>query len=74
MQVVVDATPFPDGTGNRTEVVVCQNDAGRFLGGFGSLDAHRQSDVGTFQGRCVVDAVAGHGRDFPVRLQGFNEP
>lgn len=74
LQVVVDAAPFPDGSGNGAEIVVRQNDARRFLRGFGTLDAHRQPDVGALQGRCVVDTISGHGRDFTVCLQGFDQP
>lgn len=48
--------------------------ARRFLRGFGTLDAHRQPDVGALQGRCVVDTISGHGRDFTVCLQGFDQP
>ncbi len=73
MQIVVNAAPFPDGPGNGAEVVVRQHDAGRFLGGFGAFLPHSQPDVGALQGGGVVDAVAGHGGDFAVGLQGFDK-
>ncbi len=69
LQVVVDGPAFLDGTFDRREIVVGEDDFGGFLGRFGALDAHRHADVGAFQCRRVVDAVAGHGDDLAVGLQ-----
>ena len=41
------------------------------FGHVGSRDAHGDAHVGGLQGGSVVDAVAGHSDDFPVRLQGL---
>ena len=55
------------------EVVVQQDHVGRFLGDVGAGDAHGHADVGLAQGRSVVDAVAGHGHDVPLLLQGLHD-
>jgi len=60
-QVVVDSAPLLHGCGDGGEVVVHEHHLGRLLGNRGAGDAHGHADVGPFQGRSVVDAVAGHG-------------
>jgi len=67
--VVVDPAsllhcPFDGG-----EVVVGQHDIGGLLGRLGALDAHRDPDICTRDGRRVVDTVAGHRDDFALRLE-----
>ena len=58
LEVFVDvAAPF-DGAGDGGKRVVQKDDVAGFLGDFGAGDAHGDADVGVFQGRGVVDAVA----------------
>ena len=61
--VVVDAAPLFAGTDDGGEVVVGKYHVGDVLGDVGTGDAHAHADVGAFDGRGVVDAVARHGHD-----------
>ena len=44
-----------------------------FAGHVGAPSAHGDADVGRFQGRGIVHAVAGHGHDFAVGLEGVDQ-
>ena len=56
------------------EVVVQQHQAGGLAGHVRAAPAHGDADVGGLQGRGVVDAVAGHGHDLAVGLEGVDDP
>ena len=71
--VGVDAPTLPDRDQERLEVVVDQHQVGGLSGHLGAAAAHRHPDVGAPEGRCVVDAVAGHRDDVPVRLPGVDD-
>src|SRR5829696_5357825 len=70
--VVVDDPTLLDGSHDGREVVVSQHHVGRFLRDVGARYAHRHSYLGLSQGRGVVYAVAGHGNDVVLVLQGFD--
>jgi hypothetical protein len=53
-------------------VVVEQDDVGRLAGHVGAGHAHGDADVGGFQGRRIVHAIAGHRHDFVLVLHGFD--
>ena len=72
-QVVEHRAPFLDGDDDGGEVVVEQDDVGRFLGDIGAGDAHRDADVGALQRRRVVHPVAGHRDDLALALQGLHD-
>ena len=69
--IFVNAAAFRDGLRDGGEIVVGQNQIGGVFGHVGSRDAHGDAHVGGLQRGSVVDTVAGHGYDFPVRLQGL---
>ena len=73
LDVAEDDAPFLDGGDNRREVIVEQCHARRLLADVRAGDAHGDSDVRLFQGRRVVDAVAGHRHDLPTGLPGFHD-
>ena len=62
------------GLDDRREVVVEQHDVGSFAGHVGAGDAHGQAHIGSAQGRCVVDAIAGDGYHFAQGLISLHEP
>ena len=57
---------FLDGGDDAGEVVVEQHHVGGFARHIGAGQPHGDADVGLFQRRRVVDAVAGDGDDFPL--------
>ena len=71
--VVEHRAPFLDGGDDAGEVVVEQNQVGRFLGHVGTAHAHGDADVGGLQRRRVVHAVAGHGDDLALFLQRLDD-
>ena len=71
--VVVDATALFAGTDDGGEVVVGEHHVGNVLGDVGTGDAHAHADVGTLDGRGVVDAVARHGHDLVARLPSLDD-
>ena len=66
--IVVDRAPFFHRRCDGSEVVVDEDHLGRFLGDLGTLDAHRDADIGFLESRCIVHAVSGHCDDLIVRL------
>ena len=74
LDVVEDSAALPDGGDDGGVVVVAEDHLPGFLGHLGAGDAHRDPDVGGFQGGGVVDAVAGHGDDLPAGLQRVDDP
>ena len=71
--VVVDAATLFAGTDDGGEVVVGKHHVGDVLGNVGTGDAHADADVGTLDGRGVVDAVARHGHDLVARLPSLDD-
>ena len=65
----VDGPPFPDGGHDRDEIVVHDDHVGRFLGHVRAGDPHGGTDVGAFERRRIVYAVAGHRHDVPAGLR-----
>ena len=58
---------------DRGEVVVEQDEVGRFACDVGAGPSHRDSDVGLVQRRAVVDTVAGHRHDVAALPQGRSD-
>ena len=54
-------------------VIIGQHHVGGFLGHIRAGDAHGHTDVGTLDGRCIVDPIAGHGHHFAIGLQGIHD-
>jgi len=61
--VVINPSTFADSRNDGGKVVVRQNHIGDILGDIGSCDTHADADIGIFDGRRVVDAVARHRSD-----------
>ena len=55
------------------EVVVREDHVAGFLRHLGSRDPHRNADVGAFERRCVIHAVARHRNDVALALQRVDE-
>ena len=72
--IVVGRAPFLDGRRDRGEVVVGEHHLRRFLGDFGALDPHGNPDVGFLQRWRIVNPVARHRHDLPVRLDCLHQP
>ena len=68
-----DRPALADGGDDRGEVVVGEDHVRRLLRHVGAGDAHRDADVGRLQRRGVVHAVAGHGHDVAVGLEGVDD-
>src|SRR5690606_23714682 len=68
LNVGINISAFFDCADNRGEVVVSQNHIGRAFADVRSGDAHGDTDVSEFQGRCVIDSVTGHGDDVAMAL------
>ncbi|OPZ95358.1 MAG: hypothetical protein BWY71_02264 [Planctomycetes bacterium ADurb.Bin412] len=62
--VVKDPASQPHGLHDGGEIIIQQNQAGRLAGHIRAAAAHGNTDVGGFQGRGVIDAIAGHGHNF----------
>ena len=73
LDVGEDASSFFDGLLDGGEVVVGQDHVRGALGDVGAGDAHGDADVGSLEGRGVVDAVSGHGDDVSVGLEGLDD-
>lgn len=58
-QVSENGSTFTNGTANGSKVVVGENHAGRLLGNVGS-STHADTDIGTLEGRSIVDTVTSH--------------
>eukprot|EP00825_Cyclidium_porcatum_P005016 TRINITY_DN12395_c0_g1_i1.p2 TRINITY_DN12395_c0_g1~~TRINITY_DN12395_c0_g1_i1.p2 ORF type:complete len:547 (+),score=68.21 TRINITY_DN12395_c0_g1_i1:2-1642(+) len=71
--VVVDVAALGDGRGDGLEVVVHEDHVGRALGHVGSGYAHGHADIGRLEARRVVHAVARHGHDVAVGLEGLHD-
>jgi hypothetical protein len=71
--VGVDDAALLDGRDDAGVVIIGQHHVGAFLGHIGAGDAHGHADIGALDGRCVVDAVAGHGDDLIVGAQGIDD-
>ena len=71
-EIRIDPPAEQDGVGNIVQVVVDDNDGGRPFCGFGAAGAHGYADMSRFEGGRIVDPVAGHGYDLPVRFFGFD--
>ncbi len=69
-----DAAALAYGADDRGEVVVGEDHVRRLLGDVGARDAHRDADVGRLERGRVVDAVAGHRDDAPVRVERVDDP
>ena len=63
---------FLDGVDDHREPRAGEDDVGRGLGRVGGA-GHGDSHVGLFQGRGVVDAVAGHAHDVALVLEEFHD-
>jgi hypothetical protein len=68
-----DRPSLADGGHDGGEVVVGQDHLGRFFGDVGAGDAHGDADVGRLERGGVVHAVAGHGHDVAVGLEGVDD-
>ena len=71
--VVVNPAPELDRTDDRREVVVQQHERGSFARHVGTTAAHGDADMGRFERRHIVDAVAGHRDDLAVGFQGRHD-
>ncbi|EXI66264.1 MAG: hypothetical protein AW07_04610 [Candidatus Accumulibacter sp. SK-11] len=71
--VVVDGASFLDSAHDGGEVVVGEHQGCGLLRDRGAGDAHGDADVGGFQRRGIIDAVAGHRDDMAARLQGLDD-
>ena len=72
-QVVEDGAAFSDGFDDGREVVVGEHHVGGLARDVGAHEPHRHADVGALEGRCVVDAVAGHRDDLAVALERVDD-
>ena len=73
LDVAEDPAPFFNSSHDRREVVVGQRHGSGFLGDIRARDAHGNADVGLLQRGRIVNAVAGHGHDVPVLLEGAHD-
>ena len=71
--VVVDAPAEANRGDDRRKVIVEQDQGRRFARHVRAASSHGDADVRGFQGRCVIDAIAGHGHDFPTGLEGHDD-
>ena len=71
--VVVDPAALFDGGGDRGEVVVEQDEVCHLAADVAAALAHGDADVGSLEGRCVVDSVAGHRHDLAALLERLDE-
>ena len=55
------------------ETVVEQHDLGRFARHVGAALSHRHANGGSFERRCVIDAIARHCNEVPTVLQRSND-
>ncbi len=70
--IVVDTAPLFDGGDDGGKVVIGDDHVCRLLGNFRTGSPHGNTDVGAFDGRGVVNTVAGHRHDRIIRLPGAN--
>ena len=67
--VCINRPSLFNGIDDGAEVVVCQDHISCVLGNAGPSQAHSHPDVGLLQGRCIVDAIAGHGAYMALALE-----
>ncbi|GBE13270.1 hypothetical protein BMS3Abin13_01568 [bacterium BMS3Abin13] len=72
-QVVEDAAPLFNRGLNGAEIVVDKHHVGGILGHLGAGYPHGHADIRLFQGRGIIDAVAGHGHHVTSGLQGLHQ-
>ena len=70
--VVVNAPALAHRRHDGGKVVVQQHHAGGLTRHVGAALAHGHANVGALEGRGIVHAIAGHGDNFALRLQGFH--
>ena len=73
LEIPEDPSPFAYSGDDRREVVVEEHEQSGLPRDLRPALPHGDPDVGLAQRGSVVDAVAGHGHDLPVRLQGPDE-
>ena len=71
--VTEDDPPLPDGGDDGGEGIIFEDHIGGLTGHLGAPFSHGDADIGFFQGRGVVDPVAGHGHDGAVFLMEIDE-
>ena len=74
LNVVEDPPPQFDRLNDGGEIILQQHQRSRLAGDVRSPAAHRDADVGRLECRGIVDAVAGHGDDFAIGLEGVHQP
>ena len=67
--ITVDDATLLDGRDDAGVVVISQYHVGGLFSNIRAGDAHRHTNIGTFDGRGIVDAVTGHGDYFVMGLQ-----
>ena len=73
LQIVENAPARADRFDDGGEIVIEQHQRGGFARHVGAAPAHGDADMGGFERRRVVDAVAGHGDDLAVGFERFDE-
>ena len=71
--VVVNRAALFHGTDDAGEIIVGQHQRRRLLAHLGTGDAHGNADVGSLEGRRVIDAVTRHRHHMTACLQGFHD-
>src|SRR5213592_4578803 len=71
--VLVDPPAFLHRRDDGREVVVGEDHVCALLGHVGPRDPHRDAQIGSLQGGCVVHTVAGHGDDVTRLLPGVHD-
>ena len=72
LYIVEDCPTFLHSIDNRGEIIVHQDHVGSILGDIGPCDTHCDADVGHFDCRRIVNAVARHCDNLPMSAQGGN--
>ena len=66
--------PFTHRHDDGGEGIVQQDHCSGLSCDVGASQPHGNADISLAQRRCIVDAIPGHGDDFPSRLVGAHEP
>ena len=69
LKVIENLSTHSNGAHNRRKIIVHQHQRRSFTRHISSFFAHGNTNVGSFERRCIIDPIARHGNDFIVLFQ-----
>ena len=73
LEMIIDSPPHAYRPDDRCEIIIEQNQRGRFASNVCPATTHRDPYVGGLQGGSIVYSITRHRDDFTIRLQCIDE-